>query len=229
MNVKRYLLWLPIACLLLGSGGATAAEVAGKVAALKGKVTAIAADGDERKLRRGRPIFAGDQITTAKGAAVALKFKDKTSFALGADSAMRVDEFVYGKSEEEDTMSATVLKGAFRFITGLVAKKKPKSMNVQLGTTATIGIRGTNVAGELIGDAATIVLLEPEEEGQFTAIEVYNDFGAVEIDEHGYGTEVPDANSPPSPIRRMKLNTITNITRSIQSVSRAMSRPMIKF
>jgi hypothetical protein len=229
MNVKRYLAWLPIFCLLLGSGIADAAQVAGKVAALKGKVTAIGADGEERKLRRGRPFFEGDQITTAKRSAVALKFKDKTSFALGAESAMSVDTFVYGKSDEEDTIGATVLKGAFRFITGLVAKKKPKSMLVQLGITATIGIRGTNVAGELTGDAATIVLLEPEEEGQFTAIEVYNEHGAVEIDEPGYGTDVPDANSPPSPIRRMKLNTVTNITRSIQSVSRAMSRPMVKF
>ena len=229
MNVKRYLVWLPIFCLLLGSGVATAAQVVGKVTALKGKVTAIGADGEERKLRRGRPFFAGDQISTAERSAVALQFKDKTSFALGAESAMSVDEFVYGESEEEDTVSATILKGAFRFITGLVAKRKPKSMNIQLGTTATIGIRGTNVAGELIGEAATIVLLEPEEDGKFTAIEVFNEHGAVEIDEPGYGTEVPDANSPPSPIRRMKLNTITNITRSIQSVSRAMSRPMIKF
>ena len=85
-----------------------------------------------------------------------MKFADGTSFALGSDSSMAVDEFVYGKGEEEDKMSAKVLKGAFRFITGLVAKKKPKSMNVQLGITATIGIRGTNVAGELVGESATI-------------------------------------------------------------------------
>ena len=229
MITRRMFFWLPAIGMLFRTGTASAAAVAGKVAALKGTVVAINPEGEERKLRRGRPIYAGDEIVSSKRSAVALKFKDKTSFALGADSSMRVDEFIYGESDEEDTITATVLKGAFRFITGLVAKKKPASMNVNLGITATIGIRGTNVAGELVGEAATIVLLEPEEEGQYTAIEVSNDHGTVEIDEPGFGTEVPDANSPPSPARRMKLNTINNLTRSIQSVSRALSRPMVKF
>ena len=229
MITRRLFFWIPTLGLTFPWSIAHAADAAGKIAALKGSVTAVGADGESRKLRRGRPFYAGDEISTSDNSAVALRFKDKTSFALGADSSMKVDDFVYGKSDEEDTVGATVLKGAFRFITGLVAKKKPKSMNVQLGITATIGIRGTNVAGELVGESATIVLLEPEDEGTYTAIEVYNDHGAVEIDEPGFGTDVPDANSPPSPIRRMKVNTIQNLTRSIQSVTRAMSRPMVNF
>jgi hypothetical protein len=205
----------------------SAAAVAGKVEVLKGKASALGADGVERKLQRGGPVLTGDQINTEKRASLAVEFKDGTYFALGGDSSMSVDEFVYGKSPEEDTFSAKVLKGAFRFITGLVAKEKPDSMNVQLGGTATIGIRGTNVAGELVGEAATVILLEPEEKGQKTAIEVFNDHGTVTIDEPGFGTEVPDANSPPSPARRMRQQTIENVLRSMSSVTRALSRPRI--
>ncbi len=222
------IIWLPLLFVFLLSDGAWAAvAVAGKINALKGKVFATGTDGKVRKLKKGRPLFAGDKIDTKARSAIAMKFKDGTRFALGSNSSMAVDEFVYGVSAEEDTFSVKVFKGAFRFLTGLVAKKKPKSMRVQLGTTATIGIRGTNVAGELIGEAATVVLLEPEQKGASTAIEVFNDFGSVTIDEPGFGTEVPDANSPPSPIRRMKLRTIQNVMRSMQSISRSMSRPRV--
>ena len=227
MKSIRSFIGLAIALAFLAGQASTAATIAGKVEALKGTVIATGADGKERKLRRGRPIFEGDKINTGKRAAVAMKFKDGTKFALGGDSAMALDEFKYGVSAEEDEVTATVLKGAFRFITGLVAKKKPKAMNVQLGITATIGIRGTNVAGELIGESATIVLLDPDEEGEYTAIEVSNDHGAVTIDEPGFGTEVPDSNSAPTPARRMKINTINNVMRSMQSVTRAFSRPRV--
>ena len=52
------------------------------------------------------------------------------------------------------------------------------------------------------------------------AVEVANAFGSVVLDEAGYGTEIPDANSPPSPPRRMRLRSITNLTRTLQSVGR---------
>ena len=157
-----------------------------------------------------------------------MKFKDGTKFALGADSSMQVDAFVFGVSPEEDKVSAKVLKGAFRFITGLVAKAKPENMGVTLGITATIGIRGTNVAGELLGEAATVVLLEPEgSDDTFTAIEIYNDYGQVTIDEPGFGTEVADSKTAPTPARRMKLRTIDNLMRSMSSITRAFSRPRV--
>ena len=228
MKSIRTLTWLSLGLMFLSVQAVGAATVAGKIEALKGTVIAVGADGEERKLRRGRPVFEGDKINTGKRAAVAMTFKDGTKFALGGDSAMALDKFVYGVSAEEDEVSTTVLKGAFRFITGLVAKKKPKSMNVQLGITATIGIRGTNVAGELIGESATIVLLEPEDDDAgFTAIEVSNEHGEVTIDEPGFGTEVADSNSAPTPARRMKLNTINNVMRSMSSVTRAFSRPRV--
>jgi len=63
------------------------------------------------------------------------------------------------------------------------------------------------------------VLLEPEDEDR-TAIEVSNAFGAVTIDEPGYGTEIPDAQSPPSPPRRMRLRAVDNLMRSLSTIQR---------
>ena len=94
---------------------------------------------------------------------------------------------------------------------------------------ATIGIRGTQVVGEADATSATIILIEPEDKSRKSAIDVYNDFGKVSIDEPGYGTEIPDANSPPSPPRRMRLSTINNLTRSLQNVNRVnVPRPRVR-
>ena len=49
-------------------------------------------------------------------------------------------------------VTASVAKGVFRFITGKIARKKPEDMTVRL-PTATIGIRGTIVAGAVRTEA----------------------------------------------------------------------------
>ena len=227
MKSIHSLVWLLVVALVPVSQALVAETVVGKVEILKGSVIAIGSDGEERKLRRGKPIYEGDEIKADRRAAVSMKFQDGTKFALGSESAMTLDEFKYDQPDQEDKVTTTILKGAFRFITGLVAKKQPSAMNVQLGVTATIGIRGTNVAGTLIGESATIVLMEPDKKGQYTAIEVSNDHGEVTIDEPGFGTEVPDSRSAPTPVRRMKINTIKNVMRSLSSVTRAFSRPKV--
>ena len=228
MKALNPICYFALMLVFLTSEVAWSAVVAGKISASKGTVTATGVDGKQRKLRKGKKFYEGDKIDTAKRGAVAMKFKDGTKFALGGESSMEVDAFVFGVSPEEDKVVAKVLKGAFRFITGLVAKKKPENMGVTLGITATIGIRGTNVAGELVGETATVVLLEPEgDEDTFTAIEVYNDYGQVTIDEPGFGTEVADSKTAPTPAKRMKLRTIDNIMRSMSAITRAFSRPRV--
>ena len=112
-----------------------------------------------------------------------------------------------------------ILKGTFRFVTGLVAKKKPEAMSVHT-SVATVGIRGTQVIGEVDETSATIILIEPEDTSRKSAIVVSNSFGTVAIDEPGYGTEIPDEFSPPSPPRRMRLQTINNLMRSMRSIRR---------
>ena len=77
---------------------------------------------------------------------------------------MKVSEFVYKEAAEDDRIATSVLKGVFRFVSGLIAKRRARSMEVSL-PVVTIGIRGTNVGGEVDGERATVVLLEPESPG----------------------------------------------------------------
>ena len=203
---------------LLWSTWAFAATPAGEVVNASGRVQAVSSSGVARALRQGLGVFPGEEIRTGDRASVTLRFRDGSRFDLGEDARMRVDDFTYDQGED-DAIATRIFKGAFRFVSGLIAKRRPRSMSVFL-PVVTIGIRGTNVGGEANATSATVVLLEPEDTDRPTAIEVSNEFGTVTIDEPGFGTDVPDAQSPPSPPRRMQLRTIQNLIRGIQNVQR---------
>lgn len=205
--------------LLVFHTGQVMAEPAGEVEELSGSVEAQLGDEPVRTLDKGDPVFVGDTITTAARSQVVVRFRDRTLFELGPNSSFEVNDFVYQQQAAESSFGARILRGTFRFVTGLVARDKPEAFNVT-ATVATIGIRGTHVVGEVADTSATIVLMEPVENDGVGAIEVYNEYGSVMIDQAGWGTEIPDEFSPPSPPRRMQVNTIQNITRSLQTIQR---------
>lgn len=212
------LLSLALLCLIAVQP-ATAADIAAKVEELEGTAEAVSADGTSRALALGTALFPGDRIRTGDRSRILMVFTDNTRFQLAANAEMVVEKFGYKAGTEEGFFESKILKGTFRFFTGLVAKRKPSSMQVKT-VVATIGIRGTHVVGEATATSATIILMEPEDEPRPTAIEVSNQFGSVLIDQPGYGTEIPDEHSPPSPPRRMKLQTIQNLMRSLQTIQR---------
>ena len=225
MNIND--MYLPLksllmTCILLSvfmNGVVRAAERAGKVEEIQGTVWAQTGGEAPRKLEKDAVFFVTDRITTETSSSVKLLFDDNTKFSIGTESELAIDKFVYHKPEEANSFSARFFKGTFRFVTGLIAKEKPEDMEVKT-TVAVIGIRGTQVIGETTATSATIILLEPEDQSRKSVIQVANQFGSVIIDEPGFGTEIPDELSPPSPPRRMRLETINNLTRSLQSIQR---------
>ena len=212
-----------VAVLVVGGAPAFAQGKAGTVAEMKGSATATAPGGAARDLSEGADILQNDTIVTTGGAFVRLSFLDETSFEIGEDAAIVIDQFIYQPGTTGGSFAATILKGGFRFVSGQVAKGGPEAMMVRT-PVATIGVRGTKVGGEATESTAQIILLEPDD-GRQTAITVSNQFGQVVIDEPGYGTEVPDASSPPSPPRRWEQNAINNILRSFRAVTPRMSIP----
>lgn len=219
--------WIPglmlLAAIGLAAGSVRAADerraAVGEVMQVKGDAARFDASGVAQRLAKGDAVYVGDRVETRSRSTVTLRFQDDTSFSLGPDSAFNVNEFKYARTDT-DSVVMEVLRGAFRFTTGLIAKTRSRSMQVRTGVVATIGIRGTTVGGEVIGESATIVLLDPEDGATASAIEVGNAYGSVVIDRPGYGTTVPDAHSPPTPPQRMRLRAIDNLLRSIQSSQR---------
>jgi FecR-like protein len=163
-------------------------------------------------------------VSTGADSSLELLFTDQSKFDLGENTTLVISEYQYQTANQTDSFSTRIIKGTFRFVTGLIANDNPSSMEIKL-SVATIGIRGTHVVGETTATTAKVILLEPEKPAA-TAVEVFNQYGSVTIDKAGYGTEVPDQFSPPSPIRRMQMRTIDNLMRSIQN-SQRIRRPRL--
>ena len=218
--------------LLLAAAVAQAqAPSVGRAARLTGdQISSAQAPGaPARKLAEGNPIFAGERIRTGAGTVLEIEFNDKSRFTLGSNTEFEVEKYFQaaGGSSGEEAFTSRVFKGAFRFVSGLIAKRKHENVHITIAV-ATIGIRGTRFEGEVserqqkngktVDASAKVALLEPEGSGG-NAIVVENKFGSVVIDKPGYGTEIPDEKSPPSPVKRMQLRTIENLQRSLRPPS----------
>ena len=226
MNIKRLICLLGSVALLLVASNVPAAVLAGEIVELKGSAYAQAPGEKFRRLSQGEPVYAGDDIRTIDNSSIQIKFLDNSQFTLGSKARMIIANFEYKTDGANNVVNTRILNGVFRFFSGLIAKKNPRAMSVNL-TVATIGIRGTHVIGEVTDTSASVALLEPEVTGTKTAIEVSNGYGSVVIDEPGFGTDIPDAHSPPSPPHRVQVTRINNMLRSVQTMRHlSVPKPM---
>ena len=187
-----------LALLALPARAAAPSDI-GVAAAVRGVVHASAPQAAGRVVETGRPVYALDHVTTAADGKLQILLLDETTFTLGPNSDMVLDEFVYDPASGAGKVSANMAKGVFRFVTGKVARRNPGDMKVKM-PVGTIGIRGTMVAGQVGSDVATIVLIGPgrgnnadENPGGLT---VGNDQGSTDVDTSGYGVTIRSGQPP---------------------------------
>ena len=142
------------------AGPGAAAEPVGKVESVEGTVTAVRADGSEVTLSKGSSVYSGDVLETATGGAIGIVFVDDTTFSLGEEGRMVLDEMVYDPGTQEGIFKTSLVQGVFSFVSGQIAKTSPEGMTVTT-PVATIGVRGTTVAGRAAAEGSlnTISLL----------------------------------------------------------------------
>ncbi|MDH4101462.1 MAG: FecR domain-containing protein, partial [Nitrospirota bacterium] len=205
MNGKAIYLIFPLAMIILGGAitDALAATLAGKVAIVRGKVTAVAEDGQKRNLAAKSPIYVNDTIETAANSQAQILFEDETVYTIGPQSDLKIDQFVYNPEKSVGDLVVGATKGSFRMITGSIAKKTPDRVKVRT-PVATIGIRGTYFAGIFNGATLNTLLVGG-------AIFVDNPAGGREIRTPGFGTKVHSNAAPPEPAKKFTQQEIKQI------------------
>lgn len=127
-----------------------AAEPAGQVLKVSGEASLKGSDGQLRSAEPKEKVYEGDTVTTGKGGQVFLVLIDKTRMIVRQNSTVVIEAFKF-ENKPTDEQVTTVLKGALRSVSGVIAKNTPKNVNYKVGT-ATIGIRGTDIDLAIIGD-----------------------------------------------------------------------------
>ncbi len=163
-DCSKFLHMLIVAVLAISLGSmpslvsAKERVLVGVLAASAGQTERRDENGQFEVITTGDQIFLNDEIRTPQDGRIQILLMDETTFSMGADSTIVIDEFVYDPGNQAGAVSANIKKGVFRFISGRIAKKKPENMKVTAGN-AVISIRGTEVIGTVSPEESTIVLL----------------------------------------------------------------------
>ncbi len=138
MNMKIRLFSKLLLILLLSFQVSHVMANTGKAFSIKG--TAVI-NGSE--LTIADSIKEGDIIKTGANSSVQIMMKDRTVLDINENTRFQISKYSYNKDNPAKNKSSfALLKGTFRYISGLIAKNKPQNVQISAGT-ATIGIRGS--------------------------------------------------------------------------------------
>lgn len=178
---------LVVCCFLTIS--ASASEKIAKVIATEGVVTLSRYDRDLRITNKDW-LFTDDRILTGKDSSVELQMIDGSLVNLGEYSNMVLLELVFDPVKKDGFIDLKIVSGAFRIISGTIAKFGPELMEITL-PSATVGIRGTSLLGRAskVGRPSFVILV-PDPDGRVGEIVVQNTEGIVVLRKADEGVSV---------------------------------------
>ena len=144
--------------LNVSAPGAAAEGPIGRVTGLEGDALLTrAGSGASGLLHFAAPIHLHDRIETRADAMVELRFEDDSVVTLGADSVLRITEFVYTPRAGQRSALLDLAAGAFRAV---VERVVPDSVFEVRMEQVVAAVRGTRWIGELADGTASVVALE---------------------------------------------------------------------
>jgi hypothetical protein len=98
------------------------------------------------RLASGEDVVMGDAVSTRTQSRLQIMLLDQTAITMGENASLVIDEFVYDPENADSALSASLAQGAFRLVTGGVARSNPEGTKVKL-PSAVLTIRGTTTEG----------------------------------------------------------------------------------
>jgi hypothetical protein len=131
---------------------APAEAIVARVALVSGNASIVGGDGQARPAAKGTALQSGEMVRTQKDSWAVVAFRDQSVVTVAAESEFRLENVRIGlQPAATDSFVVRILKGGARSLTGLIAKRQPAAVRINIGT-ATIGIRGTGVDGRIAAD-----------------------------------------------------------------------------
>ena len=124
-------------------------------------------------------LYKNDRIVTKRKSSLELKLVDNSFVNIGELSNLEMVDLVYDPIKKDGYIDLKIVTGAFRMISGNIAKLGPDLMKLDL-PTATVGIRGTSIVGKAskLG-VENFVILVPDPDGYIGELVVQNTEGIV--------------------------------------------------
>ena len=105
-------------------------------------VTSGMVSNGSKELKTGDKVYLGETILSGANSGAQLLLLDQSTFTIGSDSEVVMDTFIYDPKNNDGKIVAKVKKGSLKVISGLVSKKNPDNLSVEV-PEGTLGSRGT--------------------------------------------------------------------------------------
>ena len=157
---------------------AMASDKIARVLNVKGVAT-LTREGKSIGLVKDNWLYKNDRIVTKRKSSLELKLVDNSFVNIGELSNLEMVDLVYDPIKKDGYIDLKIVTGAFRMISGNIAKLGPDLMKLDL-PTATVGIRGTSIVGKAskLG-VENFVILVPDPNGYIGELVVQNTEGIV--------------------------------------------------
>ncbi|NBX65918.1 MAG: hypothetical protein EBQ96_02875 [Proteobacteria bacterium] len=133
-------------------------DIIGTILEVEGEATVAQAGKEARPATVNTQVRTGDTLTTGPQSRLYVMLIDQTELTLSENGQLVLDEYFFDDTNSVDNNATySVAKGAFLYVSGLVAKKENPEVTVNI-PSGSIGIRGTRFwGGELDGEYGVLV------------------------------------------------------------------------
>ena len=221
-NRMKKILTIIFALLFFGSLSAKANEeltiekqLVGIVGAISGTVKT-----ETRELKTGDKIYLNETILAGAGSGTQILLLDQSTFTIGEDSEVVMDTFIYDPATNDGKIVASVKQGSLKVISGLISKKNPDSLTVEV-PEGTLGSRGTEFQTIVSSGRTDTLLIGPGKNNTLGmrpgAVLVGNNFGSTLLD-NPYSITSMSKGKAPGQARKITKNQLKKFNKKMKAL-----------
>jgi len=181
-----------LAMSVLALSGAPRAQTVGSVGAVNQDTKGEAPGGASKTVTLGQSVIHNERIQTGPDGSAQIAFTDTSTMSIGNSSTVVIDDYVYNPAAGAGAQTASLLRGAMRFVGGQVSHGGGATVKTPV---ATIGVRGGVASISLVMGPGGRFRLQVI--GHFGVVTVENSAGKQVIRFPDYAVEVDGPNSAP--------------------------------
>ncbi len=218
----KKIITIVLTLLFLGSLSAKANEelsiekqLVGIVGAISGTVKT-----ETRELKTGDKIYLNETILAGTGSGTQILLLDQSTFTIGEDSEVVMDTFIYDPATNDGKIVASVKQGSLKVISGLISKKNPDSLTVEV-PEGTLGSRGTEFQTIVSSGRTDTLLIGPGKNNTLGmrpgSVLVGNNFGSTLLD-NPYSITSMSKGKAPGQAKKITKNQLKKFNKKMKAL-----------
>ena len=197
-------------------------QLVGIVGAISGTVKT-----ETRQLKAGDKIYLNETIVAGAGSGTQILLLDQSTFTIGEDSEVVMDTFIFDPATNDGKIVASVKQGSLKVISGLISKKDPDSLTVEV-PEGTLGSRGTEFQTVVSKGRTDTLLIGPGKNNTLGmrpgAVLVGNNFGQTLLD-NPYSMTSMSKGKAPGQAKKITKNQLKKFNKKMKALRVAKLSP----